>query len=81
MKRCKECGKKLKVLEGYRHPVLGNDSLLCSNCFDTVHESMVKWREAILPYVGYFNNSSSKKNYHIDLKKMVTGWVNSRKSV
>jgi hypothetical protein len=81
MKRCYECRKKLSVLEGYRHPVLGKDSLLCSNCFDTVHDSVANWREAVLPYVGFFNNNSSNENYHIDMKKMITSWVDTRKSV
>lgn len=61
MKRCEECRKKLGILEGYRHPTLGKDSLICSSCFDAVHESVVKWREANLPYVGFFNNRSSNK--------------------
>jgi hypothetical protein len=61
MKRCEECRKKLGILEGYRHPILGKGTLICSNCFDTVHESVIKWREANLPYVGFFNNRPSNK--------------------
>ena len=67
MKRCEECGKNLRILEGYQHPVLGRDSFLCSSCFDTVNESMVKWREANLPYIGFFKNNASNKNYVMTL--------------
>ena len=55
MKKCEECGKKLRLIEGYRHPIQGNEYLLCSDCFDTMHESVVKWRDANLPYIGFFN--------------------------
>ena len=78
MKRCKECGKKLKVVEGYRHPVLGKDTLLCSNCFDSVHESVIKWREANLPYVGFFKQGNSLNKYETNLKKIFTDWNGSR---
>ena len=69
MKRCEDCGKKLRLIESYRHPIKGKDFLLCSSCFDTVQESIFKWREANLPYVGFFKNNSSKKNYQLNLKK------------
>ncbi len=81
MKECRECGKNLGLLKGYRHPVLGRDSVLCSSCFDTVYDSVVKWREANLPYVGFFKNNSSNKNYEINLKKTLTGWASAKKSV
>jgi hypothetical protein len=59
MKACVECGKNLGMIEGYRHPTMGKDILLCSNCFDTVFESVEKYREFITPYVGFFNKKSS----------------------
>lgn len=58
MKGCEECGKKLGILNGYRHPTKGKNHLLCSSCFDILHESVVKWREANLPYVGFFNKKT-----------------------
>ena len=59
MKECVECQKKLGIIEGYRHPVLGKDHLLCSTCFDTVSKNVEKWSELISPYVGFFNKESS----------------------
>jgi hypothetical protein len=60
---CDECGKELGVIEGYRHPILGNHVFLCSDCFDSIYESVVKWREANLPYIGFFKNKSHYKRY------------------
>jgi hypothetical protein len=81
MKRCKECGKKLRVLEGYRHPVLGKDILICRDCFDSVHDGVVKWREAHLPYIDFFKkNSKNKRNKTIG-KNIVTCWLNVRKCI
>jgi hypothetical protein len=62
MKVCVECGKNLGIIEGYRHPTMGKDNLLCSHCFDTVFESVEKYREFITPYIGFFNNKSSTTN-------------------
>ncbi|OGS40389.1 MAG: hypothetical protein A3K77_02060 [Euryarchaeota archaeon RBG_13_31_8] len=59
MKECMECGKKLGIIEGYNHPTMGKDYLLCSNCFDTVSISVGKWSEFISPYIGFFNKESS----------------------
>ena len=81
MKRCEECGKKLGILEGYRHPVLGKNSLLCSDCFNSVQDSVVKWREAHLPYVDFFKNNGSEKNFESSLKKVITNFVSAKRSV
>jgi hypothetical protein len=59
MKECMECGTKLGIMEGYRHPTMGKDNLLCSNCFDTVFESVEKYREFVSPYIGFFNKETS----------------------
>ena len=75
MKRCNECGKKLRVLEGYRHPVLGKDDLLCSSCFNTVSESVEQYGKFVLPYVDFFKNGSSNPKYQLDLETTLTGWA------
>src|SRR4030042_4474537 len=67
MKECIECGKNLGIIEGYRHPTIGRDYLLCRNCFDTIFESIEKYREFIAPYIGYFNKEKSKIN---DIQKI-----------
>jgi hypothetical protein len=59
MKECMECRKNLGIMEGYRHPTMGKDNLLCSKCFDTVFESVEKYREFVSPYIGFFNKGSS----------------------
>jgi hypothetical protein len=59
MKECMECGKNLGIMEGYRHPTMGNNNLLCSKCFDTVFESVEKYRQFVSPYMGFFNKETS----------------------
>jgi hypothetical protein len=78
MKECMECGKNLGTIKGYRHPTMGKDNLLCSNCFDTVFESVEKYREFVSPYMGFFNKETSTiddiqnigKNIAKNIKKM-----------
>jgi hypothetical protein len=59
MEDCVECGKNLGIMEGYRHPTMGKDNLLCRNCFDTVFESVKRYREFVSPYIGFFNKETS----------------------
>ena len=59
MKECVECGKNLGIMEGYRHPTMGKDNLICSHCFDSVFKSVEKFREFVTPYIGFFNTKSS----------------------
>jgi hypothetical protein len=58
MVECEECGNKLGILQGYRHPALGTKFLVCGNCFDKVDESMEKWSKFCLS--NSFNAESSK---------------------
>lgn len=59
MRECIECGKKLGVIEGYRHPIGGKNNLLCRICFDNIFESVEKYKEFISPYTDFFNKESS----------------------
>jgi len=43
MSDCEECGKKLRMLQGYRHPALGTKFLVCGTCFDKVTKDMERW--------------------------------------
>jgi hypothetical protein len=78
MKECVECGKNLGIIEGYRHPIMGKEYLLCSNCFNTVFESVEKYREFISPYIGFFTKETStlediqriRENITKNIKKM-----------
>jgi len=40
MGNCSECGKKLRFWKGYRHLVLGEKYLVCSDCFDVIDKSI-----------------------------------------
>jgi hypothetical protein len=55
---CEECGKKLSILQGYRHPALGTRFLVCGKCFDKVNEDMERWSTFCLS--DSFNAESSK---------------------
>jgi hypothetical protein len=47
-RRCTECGKTLSMIEGYRHPTLGNENVLCYECFIKVLVSVERWGRFIL---------------------------------
>ena len=51
MNKCYECGKELKLWEGYRHPVLGKKELVCSKCFDILREDVENYRNYILRFI------------------------------
>ena len=55
---CAECGKKLNILQGFRHPALGTKFLVCGICFDKVIGDMQRWRTFCLS--DSFNLGSSK---------------------
>jgi hypothetical protein len=57
---CVECGKRLGVFEGYRHPVKGMHFLVCSQCFLQLEESLAQWRSFIL------ENSFLTESPHVD---------------
>jgi hypothetical protein len=82
MKECMKCGKKLGIIEGYRHPTMGKDYLLCNSCFDTVSVSVEKWSEVVSQYVGFFNKESSAiddiQNIGLNIKKNVKKVLNLR---
>ena len=68
MKECEECGKTLGIFEGYQHPTMGKKHNLCSNCFNNVNESVLKWREFVLS--NSFNNGTKKKNFTLKWKNI-----------
>ena len=47
-RECKECGKHLGIIEGYRHPTLGEEYLLCHECFLNVMASVERWGRFVL---------------------------------
>jgi len=57
---CNECGKKLALFEGYKHPTLGKESTVCGCCFDQVQESVKQWQEFISPYMDFFKDETAK---------------------
>ena len=69
MIKCEECGKKLGIIEGYRHPTMGKKYLLCSSCFDNVEISVEKWREFVMS--NSFNKRSSKSSLKLGWKKTI----------
>jgi len=70
MTDCEECGKTLGIFEGYRHPAMGGKHLTCSTCFDTVSESVDRWREFVM--ANSFNKASSNTGLEFNLKKIFT---------
>ena len=63
MKFCEECGNKLGFFGGYRHPVKGKESLLCSKCFDIIDKSVEEWRNFVI--------ANSFDNYAISNKDII----------
>jgi len=62
MLKCEECGKKIGIFGGYRHPTMGKKHNLCNNCFDVVNESVTKWQEFIL--ANSFNGKKTSYNFN-----------------
>jgi len=69
MKVCEECGKKLRLLKGYRHPTLGKGFNLCSMCFDQVSESVNRWKTFVL--ANSFDFKPSRNSIEMDWKRII----------
>jgi hypothetical protein len=65
MKICSECGKKLRFFEGFIHPALGKNYLVCYKCYDYINKGMEFYRECLLE--GRHNHK--KECYFWDNKK------------
>jgi hypothetical protein len=70
MVECKECGKKLSIFKGYRHPTLGKKHLVCSGCFDITTECVEEWKKFILPYFEFFNPGYSNDSSQLSFEKI-----------
>lgn len=46
----------LGILQGYYHPTMGKDYLLCSKCFNQISESVEQWKKFVL--ANSFNSES-----------------------
>lgn len=77
MVKCEECGKKLGILEGYRHPTMGKKHLLCGSCHDSVCDSIKKYQEFLSPYADFFKTKSPTPSY----QEMLTNLKNNIKSI
>jgi hypothetical protein len=62
MKKCYECGKELKLMEGYRHPVLGMKELVCWKCFEKIDNSVDKYRNFILDNIKRKKRKTESEN-------------------
>jgi hypothetical protein len=60
-RECIECGKHLSIIEGYRHPTLGNEYLLCYECYVKVRVSVERWGRFVL--WNSFNPDSPDPTY------------------
>ncbi len=78
MIECEECGKKLGIMEGYKHPTMGKKHHLCSPCFDQVSESVARWGEFV--NTNSFNIAASKSNSMINFKKITTSFTQLSKN-
>jgi len=58
MKECKECGKKLGILNSYKHPTMGKKNFVCGGCYSTIDQSVTQWREFVL--ANSFNMNQTK---------------------
>jgi hypothetical protein len=76
MKDCEECGKKLGVFEGYRHPTMGKKHLLCSPCFDQISESVARWGEFVR--TNSFNANAAQNNAQMNWKEMIPTFNSTR---
>jgi hypothetical protein len=68
MNQCEECGKRLGIFEGYRHPTMGTKYHLCSPCFDEVSESVTRWGEFVAANAMSIKTNNST---HLNWKELV----------
>ena len=47
MGKCKECGSRLGLMSGYKHPTLGKKHLVCWDCHEKIEQSVSSWRNFI----------------------------------
>ena len=66
MGNCSECGKKLRFREGYRHPVLGEKYLVCSDCFDVIDKSIEFYNKCL-----FEGRQKHKKAVHFYLRLLL----------
>jgi len=57
-RKCSECGKKLRLLGGYRHPVQGEKECVCSECWNKIEESESKYSKFILNSIQEGSNGT-----------------------
>lgn len=77
MKECEECGKKLGILKGYKHPTMGKKHLLCNPCYNKVSDSVEKWRDFLLS--NSFKVTPSKNKTWIELKRIKPNYKKAQK--
>jgi hypothetical protein len=71
MAKCNECGKKLKMLSGFKHPIKGKKYPVCSPCFDNVQEVVRFNREEVLNEVAHtYLLSDNVKSINSELGKL-----------
>jgi hypothetical protein len=58
--KCARCQKELGLFSGYIHPTYGKKQLLCSKCYDLVHESVVEWM-LFVEENSFFTQKNKKK--------------------
>lgn len=69
MKSCDKCRKKIGVFNGYIHPTIGKDYLLCSKCFDKVSKSVNQWREFVV------SNSFNKEKPYVEIPSISKDFI------
>jgi len=62
VRKCSECGKKLRLFEGYHHPVEGRKKCVCGKCFDKIESSEAK-------YCSFVMNAFKNTKLNIRKKK------------
>lgn len=77
MVKCYECEKELRFWEGYYHPALGFNMVVCGKCFEIFEESMENYRNFI---ISEFKNERQCKIIDvIDIKLRFISWWNRLK--
>ena len=68
MKKCFECGKELKILNSYRHPVLGTKEFVCWTCCKRLKKFMDEYGEFISDCFKREENNMAFKNINLRSK-------------
>ncbi len=48
MRKCHECDRNLRFYQGHRHPILGKNYVVCTQCYQFISKSITFYNTCLL---------------------------------